>query len=58
MKTCKGCKHFKRAMIRGQWFDLCRVTGKTAPMVWCRRGEDRFEIVRVVMPREMAAELL
>ena len=55
--SCSGCKHNWRVMLRRQWMNICKRTGKTPPMVICREYVPRFVDAAVLRPK-MGAELL
>lgn len=50
--TCRGCRWFKTTMVRGQWENMCRRTGKTAPMKPCLFPVPKFRTVLVEQPAQ------
>jgi hypothetical protein len=43
MKTCMGCKFYRKTMIRGQYFLICHRNMVTAPFKACAKWEGRFQ---------------
>jgi len=57
MNTCAGCRFNWRVMLRRQWMSICKITGKTPPMVICAKYEPRF-VDRLPLRKHLGAELL
>jgi hypothetical protein len=41
--TCMGCRHYRKTMIRGQYFNICHRNMVTAPFRACKHHEPRFQ---------------
>jgi len=57
MATCNSCKQKWRKFSGRMWADICKITGKTPPMVICKQYEPRF-VDRLPDRKKMGVELL